>query len=224
MADEANIAKEQPNGALQVRNARTSLVSKEEQQRRRRQKQANRDYGRGKSVDVRGVRDKKLRTNMQKLESKYQNAILKAKDAEILLENESGYLEAENGLERTYKVRQDEIADDATIETAQKRFDLKLTDLGPYQCEYTRNGRELLLAGRKGHVATMDFREGKLGCELQLNETIRGMTIRCRWTLQKTFLTLGLQIYNGFTTTSTSPWHRKNTSIYTTGTVWSCIA
>lgn len=179
MADEASIAKEQPNGALQVRNARTSLASKEEQQRRRRQKQANRDYGRGKAVNVRSVRDKKLRTNMKKLESKYQTAILKAKDAEILLENETGYLEAENELERTYKVRQDEIARDATIETAQKRFDLKLTDLGPYQCEYTRNGRELLLAGRKGHIATMDFRRGKLGCELQLNETIRGMAIPC---------------------------------------------
>jgi hypothetical protein len=34
-------------------------------------------------------------------------------------------------------------------------------------------GRDLLLAGRKGHVATMDWREGKLGCELQLNETVR---------------------------------------------------
>lgn len=167
--------KEQPNGALQVRNARTSLFSKEEQQRRRRQKQAQRDYGRGKGVDLRGVRDKKLRTNMKKLESKYQAAVTKAKDAEILLENEAGFLEPETELERTYRVRQDDITRDAAVETAQKRMDLKLDQLGPYHCEYTRNGRELLLAGRKGHVATMDFREGKLGCELQLGETIRGM-------------------------------------------------
>lgn len=162
------------NGALQVRNARTSLHSKEEQQRRRRAKQANRDYGRGKGVDVRSVRDKKLRTNMKKLESKYQSAITKAKDAEILHENAPGYLEPETELERTYRVRQDEIKEGAAVETAQKGFELKLDDLGPYHCEYTRNGRELLLAGRKGHVATMDFREGKLGCELQLGETIRG--------------------------------------------------
>lgn len=40
-------------------------------------------------------------------------------------------------------------------------------------CDYTRNGRDLLLAGRKGHVATMDWRDGKLGCELQLGETVR---------------------------------------------------
>lgn len=169
--------KPQSNGALQVHNARTSLVSREEQQRRRRQKQANRDYGRGRGVDVRRVRDKKLRTSMKKMETKYQDAIAKTKDAEILLENAPGFLEPETELERTYRVRQDDVAGEAAVETAQKRFDLKLEGLGPYHCEYTRNGRELLLAGRKGHVATMDFREGKLGCELQLGETIRDI----RW-------------------------------------------
>ncbi|KAG6360540.1 hypothetical protein INS49_011602 [Diaporthe citri] len=174
MADET---KAQPNGALTVQSARTSLLSKEEQAKRRRQKLANRDYGRGKGVDVRGVRDKKLRTNMKKQEEKYQNAISKAKDAEILLENAPGFLEPEHELERTYRVRQDEITSETAVGTAQKRFDLKLDDLGPYHCEYTRNGKELLLAGRKGHVATMDFREGKLGCELQLGETIRDI----RW-------------------------------------------
>ncbi|ROW17114.1 hypothetical protein VPNG_01182 [Cytospora leucostoma] len=175
MADETN--KAEANGALKVQNARTSLLSKEEQQRRKRQKVANRDYGRGKGIDVRGVRDKKLRTNMQKLETKYQTATTKAKDAEILLENAPGFLEPEHELERTYKVRQEDITKETAVETAQKRFDLKLDQLGPYQCEYTRNGKELLLAGRKGHVATMDFREGKLGCELQLGETIRDI----RW-------------------------------------------
>lgn len=173
--DPSAAVKSQPNGALEVRNARTSLLSREEQQQRRRQKQANRDYGRGKGVDVRAVRDKKLRTNMKKQETKYQTAITKAKDAEILLENAPGFLEPETELERTYRVRQDDVAGEAAVETAQKRFELKLEDLGPYHCEYTRNGKELLLAGRKGHVATMDFREGKLGCELQLGETIRGM-------------------------------------------------
>jgi U3 small nucleolar RNA-associated protein 7 len=35
---------------------------------------------------------------------------------------------------------------------------------------------ELLLAGRKGHVATIDWRKGALGTELQLQETIRAAT------------------------------------------------
>jgi len=81
-------------------------------------------------------------------------------------------LEPENALERTYKVRQDEIREEVGIETAKKNFELKLDTFGPYDvCEYNRNGRDLLIAGRKGHVAVMEWRDGKLGCELQLNET-----------------------------------------------------
>ena len=122
---------------------------------------------------MKGIRDKKLRGNLKSLESKYKTASLRLKDSEILHENTSGFLEPETPLERTYKVRQDDILPDVSIETAKKRFDLKLDVLGPYVCDYTRNGRDLLLAGRNGHVATMDWREGKLGCELQLGETVR---------------------------------------------------
>ncbi|KAL8380995.1 hypothetical protein RB595_005339 [Gaeumannomyces hyphopodioides] len=169
--------KEQPNGALTVQDVRTQLLPKAEQAKIRRHKQAQRTYGRGRQIDVRGIKDRKLRRNLQTLEEKYKVAAVKAKDAEILHENTAGFLEAETELERTYKIRQDEITRDVAIETAQKRFDLTLDQLGPYLCDYSRNGRELLLAGRKGHVATFDWREGKLGCELQLNETIRDV----RW-------------------------------------------
>ena len=138
-----------------------------------RTKEAEKAYGRGRKIPLRNIRDKKLRTNLKSLEEKYKTATLKAKDAEILLENESGYLEPEGELERTYKVRQDELQKDIAVETARKGFELKLEGLGPYVVDYTRNGRGLLLAGRKGHVSTMDWRAGKLGCELQLQETVR---------------------------------------------------
>ena len=119
------------------------------------------------------MKDKKLRGNLKQLENKYKTATLRAKDAEILHENTGGFLEPETELERTYKVRQEDIVSQVPVETAKKRFELKLDTLGPYVCDYTRNGRELLLAGRKGHIATMDWREGKLGCEIQLGETVR---------------------------------------------------
>ncbi|OCK91987.1 BING4CT-domain-containing protein [Cenococcum geophilum 1.58] len=136
--------------------------------------EAQQVYGRGKQIRTRSVKDKKLRYNLKSLENKYRDATLQAKNAEILLEHSSGFLEPENALERTYKVRQDEIRADVAVETAKNGFELKLEGLGPYDvCEYTRNGRELLIAGRKGHVATMDWRDGKLGCELHLAETIR---------------------------------------------------
>lgn len=140
---------------------------------RRRTTEAQSVYGRGRKVSVKGVKDKKLRGNLRRLESKYKDATLKAKDAEILLENEAGFLEAEGELERTYKVRQDELKQELAVETARKGFELKLIELGPYVAEYSRNGRHLILAGRKGHVSTIDWRAGELGCELQLGETIR---------------------------------------------------
>jgi U3 small nucleolar RNA-associated protein 7 len=135
---------------------------------------ATNTYGRGEKIRIKSVKDKKLRANLRSLEQKNKAAALQAKSAEILLGNSAGLLEPEHELERTYKVRQDDIQKDVSVETAKKGFELRLEGLGPYDvCEYTRNGRDLLLAGRKGHVACMDWRDGKLCCELQLNETIR---------------------------------------------------
>lgn len=166
------ITKVNETGAVVV-NPRKQLIPRHETEKARRLREANKAYGRGKKINTKQIKDKKLRRNLQQLESKYETAAVRAKDAEILLENTGGFLEPEHELERTYKVRQDEIVNDVAVETAQKRFELKLDTLGPYAFDYSRNGRELLLGGRKGHVATMDWREGKLGCELQLGETVR---------------------------------------------------
>lgn len=152
---------------------KTAVAAAEDRAAKKRLAEAQQTYGRGKAIATKSARNKKLRANLKGVESKHRDAILKAKDAEILLEHEAGFLEPEGELERTYKVRQDEIQESVGQETAKKGFELKLTDMGPYRADYTRNGRNLLLAGRKGHIATMDWREGKLGCELQLNETVR---------------------------------------------------
>lgn len=140
---------------------------------KRRAVEAHQVYGRGRKISVKGIRDKKLRGNLKSLENKYKDATLKSKDAEILLENDAGYLEAEGDLEKTYKVRQDELQTELAVETSRKVFELKLEGLGPYLADYTRNGRGLLLAGRKGHVSTIDWQGGVLGCELQLQQTVR---------------------------------------------------
>ncbi|EYE97747.1 WDR46/Utp7 family protein [Aspergillus ruber CBS 135680] len=150
-----------------------ALTPAENREEKRRLFEAQKTYGRGKAVQTRTIKNQKLKRNLKAVEDKVKDATLKAKDAEILLEHEAGFLEPEGELERTYKVRQDDIRENVGIETAKKGFELKLEDLGPYRADYSRNGRELLLAGRKGHVATMDWRNGRLGCELQLNETVR---------------------------------------------------
>lgn len=145
------------NGAMPVKRARTELMVPDSEAQIRRRKEAEKAYGRGRKIPVKSVKDRKLRGNLKALESKYKDATMRAKDAEILLENTGGYLEPETALEKTYKTTQDEIKQSVPIATAKMGFELKLEG-GPYVAEYTRNGRELLVAGRKGHVATMDWR------------------------------------------------------------------
>lgn len=135
---------------------------------------AAKQYGRGDRIRPKSAKDRKLRSNLKTLEAKNKQAAIEAKNVEILLEHNAGLLEPENELEKTYQVRQADIKQAVGVETAKKGFELRLDGLGPYDvCEYSRNGRDLLIAGRKGHVATFDWRDGKLGCELQLNETVR---------------------------------------------------
>ena len=141
------------------------LLDKEALALQRRKHEAHKQYGRGRKVAVGSVKDKALRTKLRALEDKYKGATLAAKNAEILLEQQDGFLEAEDELEKTYRVRQDEIKQSVGIETAKKGFDLKLSEaLGPYYLNYGRNGRTLLLAGRNGFVSAIgDWRAGKLG-------------------------------------------------------------
>lgn len=111
----------QPNGALSVRHARTELRSKAEDERLRRA----RKYERGRPVDTKNVRDKKLRRNLKSLEGKFHIAKIRASEAEILDETTEGFLEPEGELERTWRTRQDEIVDSVAIQTGKNRFDLK---------------------------------------------------------------------------------------------------
>jgi len=48
-----------------------------------------------------------------------------------------------------------------------------LPNFGPYSIDYNRSGKDLLIAGRKGHVAAFDWRSSTLHTELQLKETVR---------------------------------------------------
>jgi len=134
---------------------------------------AQETYGRGLAAVKQNAKDKKLRGNLKKIELRYRDATTSAADAELLRpESGPGFIEAEGELERTWKVSQTQIREAVDVATAEKGFGLDL-QFGPYCADYTRDGRDLVLAGRKGHVSTFDWREGKLGCELQLGETVR---------------------------------------------------
>jgi len=158
-----------------TKRAPTGTLTAEEKENQRHLAEARKKYGRGRPVRLSDVKDKKLRANLKLIENKYRTAVLSAKDAEILYENQEGFLQPETELEKTYKTRQDDMLEAVGIQQAKKSIEFKL-DLGPYVSDYTRNGRSLLLAGRKGHIATCDWRAGKAGCEMHLNETVRDAT------------------------------------------------
>ncbi|AMD19966.1 HCL185Wp [Eremothecium sinecaudum] len=122
------------------------------------------------------IKDKKLRAGLKRIDEQYKDAVANAAATDYLLPETQGYLEAEDEMEKTFKFSQDEIKAHVDISTANKALDLKLKDFGPYHINYSRTGTHLLVAGRKGHVASMDWRKGELRAELHLNETVQAAT------------------------------------------------
>ncbi|KAI5965478.1 utp7 [Candida theae] len=120
-------------------------------------------------------KDKKLNSKLQRIDNQYKDALKSAAGTDYLLQEETGFLEAETPMEKTFKFKQDEIVKAVDSSTANKKFELKLPEFGPYQIDFSRNGRDLLLGGRKGHVASIDWKSGVLGCELHLNETVNAV-------------------------------------------------
>ncbi|KAI7836421.1 hypothetical protein COHA_009721 [Chlorella ohadii] len=128
-------------------------------------------YRRGPEVATRRIEDKKLKGKLrytERLVADAQQAA--AKVEEWLLPAEAGELEAE-GMERTWRFSQADIVQAVEAGAARKAFDLQLPALGPYSLSFTRSGRHMLLAGRKGHLALMDWQRHRLVCEVQVKET-----------------------------------------------------
>lgn len=130
-------------------------------------------YLRGKGVPLKNLKDKKLKGKLAAKEALYkQSARNAAKVEQWLLPSEGGYLEAE-GLERTSNYKQEDIVREVDISSSRKAFDIKLQEFGPYVVDYTLNGRYMVMAGRKGHLSIMDWKDLRLMKELQVKETVR---------------------------------------------------
>ncbi|KAH0826386.1 WD40-repeat-containing domain protein [Lanmaoa asiatica] len=121
------------------------------------------------------IKDLKLRTHLNRQAAHAARAKTLLQDAELLLTGDGGSIQAENGMEKTWRVSQDEIARGAGQEAAKGRQEWKL-DGGPYRSRYSRNGRHLAIVGNTGHVATFDWQTGTIHAELQLQETCRDIT------------------------------------------------
>jgi len=131
-------------------------------------------YSKGEGVSIKDLKGKKKLHYQYKLKRKelaIQRAEEEASRAEILLPEASGQLEAEDGT-YTSHISQKAIREAVDITTASKSFDLNLNEFGPYKFQYTRNGRHLVLGGRKGHLASFDWITKKLHTEINVMESI----------------------------------------------------
>lgn len=127
-------------------------------------------YSRGQGPSGKGIRPGIIKKQILNKEKAVEWATEQAARSTVLLTEESGFLEAEEN-EVTRQLTQKEIAGSVDITNATKHFELKL-DFGPYRMNYSRNGRYLLLGGRKGHVAAMDWITKKLLCETNVMEQV----------------------------------------------------
>lgn len=113
---------------------------------------------------------KRERKRVAKKEAKYQQSINFSARSELLLPEQSGFIEPDEN-EETYQISQEEIVSAVDISSATKHFDLKLT-CGSYEINYFRNGRNLLIGGEQGHVAALDWVTKDLLCEFNVQESV----------------------------------------------------
>uniref|UniRef100_A0A7N0VIE1 BING4 C-terminal domain-containing protein n=1 Tax=Kalanchoe fedtschenkoi TaxID=63787 RepID=A0A7N0VIE1_KALFE len=122
---------------------------------------------------MQALKDKKLKSQLAIREELYgKSAQTAAKAEKWLMPSEGGYLETE-GIEKTWRVRQESIAREVGISSARNQYDIVLPGLGPYTIDFTSSGRYMALAGRKGHLAIVDLRNLSMIRELQVKETVR---------------------------------------------------
>lgn len=114
----------------------------------------------------------KIRSRLEAAEAQEEEISVKAARSELLLAEEPGFLEGEDG-EDTAKICQADIVEAVDIASAAKHFDLNLRQFGPYKLNYSRTGRHLAFGGRRGHVAALDWVTKKLMCEINVMEAVR---------------------------------------------------
>lgn len=133
-------------------------------------------YSRGPGNKSKGVVKHRLKLGIKRSEKKINEAAKKAAQSEMLLPTEKGVLEAEHEMERTARMSQREVTQAVDLQTQRKAYDMKLDKFGPYKAHFTANGRHVLLGGRKGHLAVLDWQTARIQSEIYVKETVRDAT------------------------------------------------
>jgi len=126
----------------------------------------------GEGVDTKKVKTKFKQKEQIRREEKIQFAEEQSTRVEVLQQEEAGWLEGDEEQEFTGQIKQEQLRRAVDPESASKGFDLNLAEFGPYRASYTRNGRHLLLGGRRGHLAAFDWTSKSLLCEVNAMESV----------------------------------------------------
>lgn len=124
----------------------------------------------GHQVSGEGIKTDHFKDKFRRKEIYNEFATEQAARTEILLNEDEGYIVAEEGVS-TAEYTQQEIVNNVDITAQTKHFDLQL-EFGSYRMRYTKNGRHLLIGGRKGHVAAFDWVTKRLHCEMNVMEEV----------------------------------------------------
>ncbi|XP_053173566.1 WD repeat-containing protein 46 [Scomber japonicus] len=114
---------------------------------------------------------KKLKDVITRSEEVAEMAQKEAARFDLLLPEDAGFLEGDED-EDTCTISQEDIADVVDITSGSKYFNLKLSQFGPYRVDYSKTGRHLLLGGRRGHIACIDWQSKQLTCEINVMESV----------------------------------------------------
>uniref|UniRef100_A0A8C2GK65 WD repeat-containing protein 46 n=1 Tax=Cyprinus carpio TaxID=7962 RepID=A0A8C2GK65_CYPCA len=128
-------------------------------------------FQRGKKCKVPAGARERLKEAIAISEAMSEHAQKQAARYDLLLPEDAGFLEGDED-EDTNTISQADIADAVDITSGSKYFNLHLSQFGPYRLDYSRTGRNLLVGGKKGHVACIDWQTKDLKCEMNVMETV----------------------------------------------------
>uniref|UniRef100_A0A8C1JEV7 WD repeat domain 46 n=1 Tax=Cyprinus carpio TaxID=7962 RepID=A0A8C1JEV7_CYPCA len=128
-------------------------------------------FQRGEKYKVPAGASRRLKEAIISSEAMSDLAQKQAARYDLLLPEDAGFLEGDED-EDTNTISQDVIADAVDITSGSKYFSLHLSQFGPYRLDYSRNGWHLLVGGKKGHVACIDWQSKCLMCEMNVMETV----------------------------------------------------